>query len=239
MERPWHDVVRHTRADEPEAPDGAYGDRDRPRRRDDQRDVRPHGLDRPGLRQDLHGRPSGLRRGDQRQVGVRHVAVGRLAHAHVRRVSPPEGAGALRGRTGRGKRQQRVHAPDRQRRQGDPVRSRRFSESRLLHRERNVALQSFHPRHGHLAGTWRGRHRQRDGLEEASRSRSGHRRPGGRAGSDVPGLRDHAVQLWAHDRGRHARGLRPPDGAGPLRKARAIGRDRGRREAERHRARSS
>ena len=50
-------------APEPEAAHGAHRHRDRPRRRDDQRHVRPDRLDRPGVRQDLHGHPQGLERG--------------------------------------------------------------------------------------------------------------------------------------------------------------------------------
>ena len=47
------------------------------------------------------------------------------------------------------------------------------------------------------------------------------------------------LRLGLDDRRRHARGLRPADGAGPVRQARPAGRDRGRREAGRLRRSSS
>ena len=67
---------------------------DRPRRRDGQRHVRPHRLDRQGVRLDLLERLPGHGRHDHRQVGVRPL--GRLGHdgAAVRRVAAGEGRGA-------------------------------------------------------------------------------------------------------------------------------------------------
>ena len=76
----------------PQAPDGADGHRDRPRRRDDQRHLRPDGLDRQRVRQDLHRHPSGLRRGHQREVRLRHLQLRRIAHADLRRVGAAESA---------------------------------------------------------------------------------------------------------------------------------------------------
>ncbi len=57
----------------PEAPHRADGVRDRARRRDGQRHVRPHGLDRQGVRLDLHRVARRLDGRDHRQVGLRHL----------------------------------------------------------------------------------------------------------------------------------------------------------------------
>ena len=55
----------------PQAPHRADRDRDRPRRRDGERDVRPHRLDRQGVRRDLHRRLPEHRRDHHPEVGVR------------------------------------------------------------------------------------------------------------------------------------------------------------------------
>ena len=69
--RPWrssrrwaasaHDQGRARGPARPQASHRADGDRDRARRRDGQRHVRPHRLDRQGVQLDLHRRPQGLR----------------------------------------------------------------------------------------------------------------------------------------------------------------------------------
>ena len=68
---PAHDPRRARGPARSEAPDGTDRARNRARRRDGERDARAHGFDRPGLQLDLHRCASGLRRGDQREVGHR------------------------------------------------------------------------------------------------------------------------------------------------------------------------
>ncbi len=62
------DLVHAEGASHAEAPHGADGDRDRPRRRDRQRHVRAHRLDRQGVRLDLQRRLPEHRRDDHAEV---------------------------------------------------------------------------------------------------------------------------------------------------------------------------
>ena len=150
--------------------------------------------------------------------------------AAARRVAARRRCARSRRRRGRGQRRRRG-AADRGRRQGD--RLRRRAEPRLLDRRRRLGLQPADPRRGRLAGAERGGDRQGDGRQGGLRDRQGDRRAGRRAGRASAHLRHLPVRLGLDDRRRHARGLRPADGAADLRQGRQAGRDRGGRRAGR------
>ena len=93
---PARDPRRARRPARAQAPDGADGDRDRARRRDGQRHLRAHRLDRQGVQLDLHRRAQGLGRRRHRQGGVR-------ARTTARRTPTIAGVAARR-RCGRSRR---------------------------------------------------------------------------------------------------------------------------------------
>ena len=144
------DQVRAEGPARPQAPDGADRDRDRPRRRDGQRHLRPHRLDRQGVRLDLHRGLRGHRRRDHRQVRVRLSRASRHDGAAVRRVAAREGPRRRRtsapptGSVGR------RGAADRQGRQGD--RLRRRAEPRLQRSTRRRVAASTRSRSSRARG---------------------------------------------------------------------------------------
>ena len=232
--------VRAAGAARPQAADGADGDRDRARRRDGQRHVRPHRLDRQA-RSTRSSRD--IRQGsnavDQRQVRLRPLgrAAARRRRRSTSRCSPK--VRELPGRRrGRGQRRRRG-AADRQGRQGD--RLRRRAEPRLLDRERRLAAST---RSRSSTGAWpgggRGRRRRVDRRQGGLQARRDDRRPGRRARPAAADLRDRRVRLGLDDRRRDARRLRPPDRAAALRQARASStRSRSPRKSGRQRPSSS
>ena len=125
---------------------------------------------------------------------------------------------------GRGRRRQRVDRPDRQGRQGD---RRQRAEHRLQHRQRQLALQPAEARRGRLAGAERDRDRRGHGEEGGLQRRRHDQRAGRGRRPAVPDLGARALRRHAvDDRRRHARRLRPADGATSLQQGRAARRDR-------------
>ena len=167
------DEVRHHGAPEPQAAYRAHRDRDRPRRRDDQRHVRPDGLDRPGVRQDLHRHPAGLGRGHQRQVGVRHVRsrTHRSRRRSTRRSSRRCGRSPEVAQAEGSVSSETTHLIDQD---GKVIQFGLGGAPNLGFSIANptVALQPADARLRALAGTGRGRDRQGDGLEEGPRGRA-------------------------------------------------------------------
>ena len=205
--------------------------RDRARRRDDQRDVRPHGLDRQRVRQDLHGRPSGLGR--------------RRSPASPRSTSRTAAASRSRRSTSRSSAR-----CARSRRSGRPREASTATRRQLIGKDGKAIVYGGAPNLGFasptatrrstrsgssraLAGAGRDRHRQGDGRQEGLRDRRRDRRPGGRARSSASGSPGSWSSARPLDRRRDARRLRPPDGAASCSRRRAARRDRGRREAGR------
>ena len=168
---------------------------------------------------------------DLREVRVRPLGRQRRHRAHARRVPPRRGARASRGRAGGRERRQRFDVAHRQGRQGD--RLRRGAESRVRDRGRGVAVQPAQARRGQVAGDGRDRHRLRGRGQGGLLDRRRDRRAGGRACPAPEDLRDRRVRFRPLDRRRHARRLRPPDGAAPVREGGAARRDRRRGEARR------
>ena len=82
-----------------------------------------------------------------------------------------------------------------------------------------AAVQHAHARRRRLAGRERGRRRQGDGGQEGPRGRPDDRRRGERPGAADEDLRARQVRRRVEPRRRHARRLRPADGAGALRQA--------------------
>ncbi len=222
--------LRHQGAPEPQAAHRAHGGRDRPRRRDDQRHVRPDRLDRPGVRADLQRHPRRLERRHLGEVGVRPLGRERCHRADLRRVAAPRGASAPGRRGCRGRCRLGVDAAHRRRRQGR--RLRRCAEPRILDRESRLAVQPAHARRGLVARAESGDRGQGDRVQGGLRGRRGHRRPGRRPGAAARGLGDHAVLVRAHDRRSDAGRLRPPDSAATPPERGAAGRDRDCVEAE-------
>ena len=218
-----------------EAPHVAHRDRDRAGSRDGRRHVHADRLDRPGLRLDLHRRPQGVERSDQRQDGIRPLERRRLSGADARRLAARQGARPVRRRGGRRQRR-RTGTADREERQGD--RLRRRAEPRLQHRERRLALQPAHPRRRIVAAAGRRRDRRVDREEGALQAGTDRRGPGGRPGAQVADLGVRPLRLGLDDRRRDTLGLRPADGPAVVRQARPAGRDRGRCEAGRVRRRA-
>ena len=141
-------VVRAQGAPEPQAPHGADRDRDRARRRDDQRHVRAHGLDRQRVRLDLHRRYRNTDAAITRQVAVRPQRQRRRRDAAVRRV-------AARRRCGRCPTSQdaiggvAARRTDRQERQGDRrSAARRTSASASTRRSRSSTRLTL------VSGAW-------------------------------------------------------------------------------------
>ena len=209
-------MVRHPRAHEPEATYGADRDRNRPRGRDDQRHVRPHGLDR--LRRSTRSSPTSVKDRTPSSAGsrrsTRRESDASLTPSFDEALLPkvralPEVAnaeGSVSSET--------THLIDKD---GKVIQFGLGGAPNLGFSIANpaVTLQSAPPRHGRVAGARGGRDRQGDCVEEGPRGGPGHRRPGGGTGRDVPDLGDRPVQLRPHDRRCDPRGLRPPDCAEP------------------------
>ena len=131
--------------------DDTDGDRDRPRRRDGERHVRPHRHDREGVRLDLLELVRADGRGRHRQEARRVVAERQGAGLAGR---AREGAGAAGGRRRRrdDPRPLRRHEPGedpRQGRQGDPGEQ---PDLRPRHRPRGRAVQPLQARRRRLGG---------------------------------------------------------------------------------------
>ena len=168
--------LRDPWAPQPQAAHCADRDRDRPRRRDDQRDVRPHRLDRPGVRPDLHRHPQGLERSHLRQVGLRPQRQDRRHRTRRSTSRCCRRCGSSRRRRGRGQRRLGRDAAHRRRREGGRVRRR--AEPRVLDRERRLGLQPADAGRGRVARSERGRRRQGDRRQGGLRGRRDDRRPG-------------------------------------------------------------
>ena len=122
---------------EPEAPHRADRDRDRPRRRDGERHVRPHRLDRQGVRLDLHGRLPRTRTRRSPRSRRSTSSDNGSTEAAVRRVAAREGAGAA-GRPGRDRRRlERERAAHRRTARRSSSAARRTSASRSTRRSRS------------------------------------------------------------------------------------------------------
>ena len=164
---PRRDEVRPEGAARPQAADGPDRDRDRARRRDGERHVRPHRLDRQGVRRDLHRGPRGLGRRRHRQVGLRPLRRQRQRRRRrstsrcstdVRELPEVQDAeGGVDGET--------TNLIDRD---GKAI-ARRRAEHRLQRRQRRLAVQSADARRGRLAGGGRGRDRRGDRRQEGLR----------------------------------------------------------------------
>ena len=82
-----HDRVRTARPARPQAPHRPHRARDRPRRRDGQRHLRPHGLDQERVQLDLHVDLRRHGRGDHRPLRLRPRRQRHDHRAGVRRVA--------------------------------------------------------------------------------------------------------------------------------------------------------
>ena len=167
----------------PQAADAPDRDRDRARRRDGQRHVRPHRLDRQGVQLDLHRRPQGL--GRRRHAASRRSTSRRTSGSSAPTIDESLLAKvrALPGRRGgRGQRRRR-RAADRirtARRSSSAARRTSASASRTAH----SPLQPADARRRRLAARQRGRDRQAARPTKKHFARRRHdRRPGRRARS--------------------------------------------------------
>ena len=207
-----HDEVRAQGPAGPQAAHGADRARDRARRRDDQRHVRAHGLDR--LRPSTRSSRTCAKGSSvvvSGKVGLRPHRRQRRDGAGVRRERPRRRSrGGRRRRERRGQRRQRVDDPDRPRRQGD-----RHGGAPNLGFAIAEGDSPFNPL-TLVEGEWPGPNEvvidkaraERRGL----RDRRHDRRPGGGPGRVLQSPASSGSRRRL-DRRRDARRLRPADGA--------------------------
>ena len=215
------DQVRAEGSVRPQAAHGLDRGRDRARGRDGERHLRPHRLDRPGVRRDLQRDPPGLGRRDHRQVGFRPLAT--AAAATRRRSTSPCSRRSARSRvcSGRGS-VTGDSAADRQAGQGD---RRRRADARLLRsREGDSPFNPLTLVEGAWPGRERGRDRRGDRQGRRTSRSATDRRPGRGPGRAVP-ISGLSVRLGLDDRRRHAAGF-TCRGTAAVRQGRPARRDR-------------
>ena len=218
----------------PQAADGADGDRDRARRRDG-RAARTSSPTR-STRRSTRSSPTSAR---ARTPSITGKSAFDLSRRERRRRAPPFDESLLAGGA-RARRASRAaegsvdgeRAADRQRRQGD--RLRRRAEPRLL-RSRTATRRST--RSTLVEGDWPGRTRSSSTSATADKEDfEVGQTIGVQAEGPVERLRISGIVKFGSgldDRRRHARRLRPADGAAALRQAGQARRDRGRRQGRR------
>ena len=200
-----------------EAPHGPHRARDRPRRRDGQRHVRAHRLDRQGVRLDLLERLPRHRRDDHRQVArsTRATARGRprrrFDESLLAKVQAlPDVADAIGGVA---ERDTQLIGKD-----GKAIAFGGAPNLGFCVDPTQPQFNSLSPRRGRVAEGERGRRRQVDRGQEAPRGRPA--RSASQAEGPVEQFRVSGLVKFGVgelDRRRHARRLRPADRAAAVR----------------------
>ena len=208
------DGVRAQGPPRPQAPHGSHGDCDRPRRRDDQRHLRPHGLDRECLRRDLHAELPGNGRSITGKSAFDLSSSGTTTAppfdesllAKVKAL--PDVKAAIGGVGGEA---QLIGT------NGKAIVFGGAPNLGLQRRPDAAEVQLPHPRRRPVAEDRRGRGRRVDGGQEGHQDRPADRRAGAGPRRAVPRLGPRQVRRGLHHRRRDARGLRSPDRPAPLR----------------------
>ena len=207
-----------------QGPRGTDRPRDRPRRRDGERLVRPHRHDLEGVHVDLHARrtsrPTRRQRQEARRLLVERQRDRFAGAARRRSAAQPDvaaAAGAVMDLNGDSTRAKLIGKG----RQGD--RQRRRADVRLRRRHLAAAVQPAQARVGPLgAAARRGRDRPGHGEERALRRRRHDRRRGEQGpAQSVHRRRYREVRRRRVARRRDVRGLHDPDGAEAARRSRA------------------